>query len=145
MTKTDSVLARFGFLLLPVFIAGSGAHSNLDGHCPTPAPTLVVSPPSATVDHGAAPPGNSEQFTATFEYLHVPPGCAISNVQPKLTNVIWSLSDSTNATISNAQDSTYGVATCTGASASTITVTATLSGTPPGAPNTTATSTLICK
>jgi hypothetical protein len=83
---------------------------------------LNISPQSASADHTAAPPANAQQFLAFGTGLQS--GCF--STQSNLLNVTWSLSDSVNAKISNAQDQNFGGATCTGTSPTPITVTATL-------------------
>jgi hypothetical protein len=89
-----------------------------------------VSPQSATADHNAAPPGNAMQFAA---FGTAPSGCIVPAIGPKnpipqssLNDVVWSVSDPTNVSISNAQDATYGTATCLAATAGPVTVTANL-------------------
>lgn len=110
MTQCESILARLGFSLFLLFIAGCEAHSTPNGHnCPT-QPTLGILPSSATADHSLPPPGNSQQFTAELALWNAPAGCAILQYVLWLTNLVWSLSDDTAAKISNAQDMTYGVA-----------------------------------
>ncbi len=102
---------------------------------------LSVSPPNATADHAAAPPGNQQRFLAFGTDL--PPGCAA--IASNLPNVTWSVSDQSKVGISNAQDQTFGVATCLGTTTAPVTVTATL---PPGlnnGRNATGTATLTCK
>lgn len=79
-----------------------------------------ISPQSATANHNALAPANSQQFTA---FPEVPNGCAIS--QSNLVNATWSVSDPENVSISNAHDLTYGLATCVNATAGPVTVTAT--------------------
>ncbi len=84
--------------------------------------SLAVSPATATADHAAIPPGNGQQFLAFGRGLTA--GCAA--VQSNLPNVTWTVSDAVNVTISNAADTTSGVATCKAATAGPVTVTATL-------------------
>jgi hypothetical protein len=144
MARAESFWRSFGCLLLLLSIAGCGAHSP-NQNCEPPTPTLRVFPSSATGDHTLTPPGSSFQFTAELGYFSAPPGCAIPLNIRQLTNVVWSLSDNTNAKISNAQDMTYGVATCSGTSALPITVTATLPADQNLGPQQTATATLVCK
>jgi len=139
MTQSDSILACCGFSLFLLFIAGCGAHST-PPNCPT-QPTLGILPLSATADHNLTPPGNTQQFTAEL----TPAGCAIPLIVRPLTNVVWSLSDNTNAKISNAQDMTYGIATCTGTSTLPVTVTATLPADQNQGTQATATATLVCR
>ena len=81
-----------------------------------------MSPGSAVVNHNAAAPANTQQFAA-FDTSTVP-GCAHS--LSSLTTATWSVSDTTNVSISNVHDATYGVATCKGATAGAATVTATV-------------------
>jgi hypothetical protein len=83
--------------------------------------SINVSPSSATVDHKAPPPGNTQHFDAFIG--KVPPGCSF--ITGNIFDATWTVSDSTNVSISNAQDSTRGNATCKGATAGAVTVTAT--------------------
>jgi len=83
--------------------------------------SINVSPATATVDHTAAPPGNMQHFDAFIGT--VPPGCSF--ITGNIFDATWTVSDSTNVSISNAQDSTRGNATCKGATAGAVTVTAT--------------------
>jgi hypothetical protein len=83
--------------------------------------SIDVSPSSATVDHTAPPPGNTQHFDAFIG--KVPPGCSF--ITGNIFDATWTVSDSTNVSISNAQDSTRGNATCKGATAGAVTVTAT--------------------
>ncbi len=88
---------------------------------------LTVSPQSATANHSAAAPANSQQFSA---FPQTPVGCAVA--QTTLTTVTWSVSDAQNVSISNAHDQTYGVATCINAISAPVTVTGTApAGNPP--------------
>jgi hypothetical protein len=103
---------------------------------------IKVFPQTATVDHTATPPGNSQVFDA-FQ-AGAPSGCAFTAAQ--LQNALWSVSDTVNASISNSHDQSnanYGRATCINAAPSPITVTATV---PSGNGSTTisATATLTC-
>ena len=87
--------------------------------------SINVGPGAATVNHAAAPPGNTQQFLAFVG--SEPSGCSFA--QSNLTTVVWSVSDPVNASISNVQGLTYGVATCKAATAGTVIVTGTLSQT----------------
>ncbi len=99
-----------------------------------------VSPATATADHSAIAPGNSQQFLASGTNL--PSGCAAAAAN--LRDVIWSVSDTTNVNISNIQDSTFGVATCVGATAGPATVTATLTANQNSGHQVSGTATLTC-
>lgn len=84
------------------------------GGSSTPACKLTaisVSPSTAVANHTAAAPGNMQHFDA-FDATSTP-GCvhSLSN----LGTATWSVSDTTNISISNVHDSTYGTATCHGA------------------------------
>lgn len=81
---------------------------------------LNVSPSAATVNHAAAPPGNSQTFSATFQFKNSP-GCPA--VTAALVNSNWTVSDP-SVHLSAAQ-ATQVTATCTAAVASPVTVTAT--------------------
>ena len=100
--------------------------------------SINVFPASATINHAAAPPGNSQEFLAFI--ASEPVGCAF--IQSNLRTATWSVSDAVNVSISNVQDNTYGVATCKNATAGAVTVTATV---PAGdGTNVTKTASLTC-
>ena len=84
--------------------------------------SINVSPATATANHTAAPPANMQHFDAFIS--SEPAGCVF--IQSNLTNATWSVSDTTNVSISNVRDATYGTATCKGATSGAATVTATV-------------------
>ena len=124
-------------LVLSAAIGCAGVGSN---QCFITA--IKVSPQTATVDHTATPPGNSQVFDA-FQ-TGAPSGCGFT--QANLQTAVWSVSDTVNASISNSHDQSnlnYGRATCINAAPSPVMVTATV---PSGnGSNVTATATLTCK
>jgi hypothetical protein len=125
-------------LLLAVFFSIGCADGALNANPRCFITGMNVSPATATIDHTAAPPANSQQFAA-FQ-TSAPSGCAfaLSNLQ----TVTWTLSDPVNASISNTHDATYGRATCINAAPAPITVTGTV---PAGnGSNVTATAALTC-
>ena len=75
-------------------------------------------------DHTAAPPGNQELFQAGIG-SDFGPGCVTPQVEA-LTRAQWTVSDPINTSISSANDSTNGLATCLGATTGNATVSATL-------------------
>ena len=80
-----------------------------------------VDPPTATVNHTAAPPGNTQHFDA-FQTA-APAGCAFTLAN--LTTATWTVSDPVNVTIgATSQDPAFGTATCKNATAGAVTVTA---------------------
>ena len=105
----------FGALLLSLAAAGCGGSSSHDCNMTG----ISISPASGSANHSAAAPGNQQQFMASPV---LPQGC----VPPPLPFgfATWSVSDPVNVSISNAKDQTNGVATCNGATAGAITVTA---------------------
>ena len=102
--------------------------------------SLAVSPSAATADHAASPPGNSQRFLAWGHGTKE--GCF--TLQSNLSNVTWSVSDTLAVTISNAQDPTYGLATCVNSTLSPVTVTATLPADKNSGHQITGTATLSC-
>lgn len=132
------VLFSLLFLAL-LFAVGCGTGSG-SGACFITA--INVSPATATVDHAAPSPANSQLFDA-FQ-TSAPSGCAFT--QANLQNATWTVSDTTNASISNSHDqmnANYGRATCMNAAPSPITVTARV---PSGnGNNVSATATLTCR
>jgi hypothetical protein len=112
--------------LLPALSTlGCFAISSCGGHTTTPSCKILainVSPATATVDHAAASPGNTQHFDAFI--AKVPPGCEF--ITGNIFDAAWSVSDPVNVSISNA-DPTRGTATCKAATAGAVTVTATKS------------------
>ncbi len=96
---------------------------------------------SVAVDHSALPPGNQVQFIAFGNDATA--GCLF--FQSNLMNVAWTVSDTQNITISNAKDTTYGVATCINATTGPVTVTATLPSDLNNGTTATGTSNMTCK
>jgi len=110
-----------GFIVsLLVFAGLLGCGGKTTTMCKITA--IRVSPATATVSHTAAPPANAQHFDA-FQTA-APAGCAFQ--QSNLTTATWSVSDTTNISISNVHDATYGTATCNGATTGAATVTATV-------------------
>ena len=108
-------LSRLAALLLT--LAGCG------GNHVCKISTINVSPNSATINHAAAPPGNTQQFDA-FQ-TSAPSGCAFA--QSNLTTVTWTVSDPVNVSIgATSQDPNFGKATCKNATAGPVTVTGTV-------------------
>jgi hypothetical protein len=85
--------------------------------------SIAINPASATADHAAAAPGNQAQFFV--QYTNVPSGCSFSQVVPQAD---WSVSDTTDISISSAKDGTNGTATCMQATGSAAKVTASYQG-----------------
>jgi hypothetical protein len=104
--------------LLILASPGCGGHSQ--PNCAV-APGLTVIPSTATANHLAASPGNQFLFVAADA---IPPGCP-PTPGPIRSDLKWSVSDTTNATIGNTLNVNYGLATCINAASAPITVTAT--------------------
>jgi len=81
---------------------------------------LNVGPSAATVNHAAAPPGNSQVFSASFQFKNSP-GCPA--ITAALVNSNWAASDP-SVHLSTPQ-ATQVTATCTAAVATPVTITAT--------------------
>ena len=103
--------------------------------CATPGPqckvaaVMQVFPQSGTADSAMKPPGNQQQFQASIGNAIVQQGrgnCAVTALSA-LVHPTWISSDPTDVTISSADDSTNGLAICTGPTAGAVTLTATLS------------------
>ena len=109
-----------GACLLYFATMGCGGKSPITLACKITA--INVFPASATISHTAPPPGNAQHFDAFASA--VTPGCVVS--QSNLTTAVWSVSDTTNISISNVQGATFGTATCNGATSGPATVTATV-------------------
>ena len=103
------------------WLSGCGGTSMTSG-CKITA--IDVTPATASADHAAPAPGNTQHFDALIASV-TPKTCTF--ITGNLFDVVWSVSDSVNVSISNAQDPTRGTATCKGATVGAITVTATRS------------------
>jgi hypothetical protein len=79
-----------------------------------------VGPSAATVNHAGAPPGNSQVFSASFQFKNSP-GCPA--ITAALVNSNWTVSDP-SVHLSTPQ-ATQVTATCTAAVATPVTITAT--------------------
>lgn len=109
--------AKVVLLLSCCALAGCGSSTTV---CKLTA--INVFPQNATADHAAAAPGNQQQFAAFA--ASGTSGCAVA--LSNLTNATWSVSDPVAASIGNVQGPNYGNATCLAATASPVTVTATV-------------------
>ena len=107
-----------GIVVMALVLSGCGGKSAM--MCKINS--INVSPATATPNHAAAPPGNMQHFSAFI--ASEPSGCAFA--LSNLTTATWSVSDTTNISISNVHDATYGTATCHAATAGAATVTATV-------------------
>jgi hypothetical protein len=86
---------------------------------------ISVNPPSATLNHSAAPPGNQVQFVATAAPT-APPGCPV----PQWIAIVygtWTNPDPTDIQISSTSDSTNGTAVCKATTNGPVTLTGTFS------------------
>lgn len=81
---------------------------------------LNVGPSAATVNHAAAAPGNSQVFSASFQFKNSP-GCPA--ITAALVNSNWTASDP--SVHLSAPQATQVTATCTAAVATPVTITAT--------------------
>jgi hypothetical protein len=110
-------LILFSVCVLP--LAGCAAMPD----CSHPTVTSSVIPLTATADHTAKPPGNQVHFGPQV-IDNYPAGCAVPALVPVIDDAIWTSSDPINVQISNAVDSTNGLATCVGATVGAVTITA---------------------
>jgi hypothetical protein len=140
--------SRFLFTLCIALALGcsacGGYSSNSSSNCFFNA--LNISPSSATADHNLLAPGNSQQFMAFGQAS----SSSCTYTQANLTNVSWSVSDTTNANIGNTmtgnpQTDNYGLATCLHSSNAPITVTAMLPSAANSGHTASGTATLTCK
>lgn len=104
------------------------------GGTPACTPTgfiFGVAPASSanlTPDHTQKAPGNQEQFQAA-EGSETGPNCPVTALG-RLVNAQWTVADPKNVSISSADDSTNGLATCLGTTNGAVTVTGSLTVAP---------------
>jgi hypothetical protein len=103
-----------------VLLSGCGAvSSTLD--C-SDNQTIVVAPLIGSADHSASAPDNQQKF-AIFNGPGNKPGCAAAQHIVQVYGT-WTSADPLNVSVSSATDPTNGTATCTGATAGPVTLTA---------------------
>jgi hypothetical protein len=112
-------LALLGSLIISAMLTGCGGSPD----CTVTA--LSITPPTATANHVAAPPGNKVLFIGTDNNTTLPSGCSVADVVVIRTDLKWTASDPVNVTIGNTQGVDYGVATCNNATSGPVTITAT--------------------
>lgn len=101
-----------------ILICSLGCGGSLSSTCGPVG--LNVGPAAATVNHAATPPGNTQTFSASFQFSGAP-GCPA--VTAALVNSNWTVSDP--SVHLSATQGTMVTATCTAALGSPATVTAT--------------------
>jgi hypothetical protein len=111
-----------GFFGGVALVSGCGADSNSIGECSITV-VVTVSPPSATVNHAAAPPGNQVQFVGTAAPT-APQGCPVPE-WVAIDYATWTNPDPTDIQISSANDSTNGTAVCKAYTNGPVTLTGT--------------------
>jgi len=104
--------------LAAILISSLGCGGSIMSNCGPVG--LNVGPATATVSHAAAVPGNSQTFSASFQF-RVTSGCAA--ITAALVNSNWTVSDP--SVHLSATQGTMVTATCTATLASPATVTAT--------------------
>ena len=124
----------FAIALISAVLAGcENSHVCASG-------ALNVSPQNAVADHSAPTPANSQLFLAFGAGL--PVGCVAT--QSNLINVVWSVSDPIDVSISNMQGNTFGTASCINSTAVPVTITATLPASANHNKSVSGTATLTC-
>ena len=118
--RTSYAFYLLFFLLISPIVVNTGCGGTAPPNCGL-ALGLAVAPPSITLDHLAAPPGNSVTFVGADT---VPKGC-IPPPGPIRLDLHWTVSDTANVTIGNTKNVDYGLATCVHATPVPATVTAT--------------------
>jgi hypothetical protein len=110
-------------LLVSAVLPVAGCITNLFPDCSPVG--LQIGPDSAAVDHAAAPPGNSQTFSATFRFSG-DPGCVAAQTAA-LVDSTWTASDP--SVHLSATPGSQVTATCTATLNSPVTISATqLSG-----------------
>lgn len=107
--------------------------------------SMTLDPQTASADHNAAPPGNAQQFFSDGTLVGkctVP--APMTPIRRGLQDVVWTVSDTVNVSVSNVKDSTFGTATCLGPTSGAATVTATLPADKNHGKGLVATGTIIC-
>ena len=107
-------------LLSAIFLLMTGCGGHVTPPDCSPIGVLVA-PPTATVSHAAAPPGNSQTFAASTKVPPIP-ACVASQTAVTVPSN-WTVSDP--SVHLSASPNTTATATCTAALGSPVTVTAT--------------------
>ena len=115
--------ARLAALGIAVGLAGCGSQTPA---CSPSPQMLAIAPHTSTADHAAFPPHNQQQFIATLSPATDGSTCA-TPAHSILLHPTWTVSDPHDVSISSANDSTNGLATCLGSTSGPVTVTADIS------------------
>jgi len=118
---TNHVTLRLFGLLLVLALASCGSDECT-------VASMSIDPQAGSADHNALPPNNAVQFFADANYVGkcVVPAPMNTPGRRGLQDVLWTVSDTVNVSISNVQDPTFGTATCLGPTSGAATVTANL-------------------
>jgi len=116
MKKT--LLALTVCSLVPVGCANPGSVV-----CNSTGNTFAVSPATATANHSSAAPGNQAQFSSTLTPTY-PAGCPVPAIVVAAYPT-WTNPDPLDISISSAQNSTNGLAVCSGMTSGAVTLTST--------------------
>ena len=111
-------LRRFSSFMLCTALAGLAGCGESSSNCGPVG--LNLGPATATVDHTAAPPANSQMFSASFQF-RATQGCPA--ITAALVNSNWTVSDPSVQL--SAPQATQVTATCTATVATPVTITAT--------------------
>ena len=118
------VIASLGLTAMLTALSGCG---DAGPRCMTGL-AMGLSPASGMADHSMKSPLNQQHFQASVGVVLLQQGsgsCPIPQVVA-LVHPQWTNPDPAHLTISSADDSTNGLATCTGTTAGAVTLTATL-------------------
>ena len=118
--EVDNMFAGKIFLALLLFVVLVSTIGCGGGSPDCGVNGLNVGPSAATVNHAAAPPGNSQVFSASFQFKNSP-GCPA--ITAALVNSNWTVSDP--SVHLSAPQATQVTATCTAAVATPVTISAT--------------------
>lgn len=103
---------------------------------------LNLTPPSASANHTAASPNNEAQFAANAAPSS---GCLVPECINCTPGVTWTVSDPVNVSISPVENQSVAIATCMGATASPVAITATAPASTGTTETVSGTATLTCQ
>jgi hypothetical protein len=123
MLRTLRLIA-VGSLLLPSYCCVTGCAAVKPGSSCVYGEAITVGPSTATANHSSSSPGNQVMFDTFASETGAGTGCVIPALAMKVY-AHWTNPDPLDITISNAQDSTNGLATCNSTTSGPVTLTET--------------------